>query len=171
MGVRDEEIQRIKNYAKGLGVELVFASPDGSGDQASWSTDGSRITIYTQKHKSKTDIIFDLIHELSHHLAWVHKGRTTLLKTDRALDRENLRTKKDPPIAKEQRKIIYEDEKSDAEYQPLIFAELNIKIPKYKFLAQKDLDVWAYYKYYMNGDFPSLTDYKEKRKELQRKYN
>ena len=170
MGIRDEEIQRIKNYAKGLGVELVFAPANGSGDQAEWLTDGSRITIYTQKCKSKTDIIFDAIHEFAHMLAWIHRGRTSPLKTDRALDKENNRSKKDPPISKDQRKIIYEDEKNDAEYQPLIFAELNIKILKYKFLAQKDLDVWAYYVYYLNGDFPSLTEYKQKRKELQKKY-
>lgn len=170
MGIRDLEIERIKNYAKGLGVEIVFKPPQGAGHQAEWANDGSQITIYTHKKKSKMDLILDLIHELAHHISWVHEGRTIPLKTDRALDSEDSRRRNDPPIAKSQRKLIYESEKFDAQYQEIIFNELGITIPKYKFLAARDLDIWVYFRYYQSGDFPSREENRIKYKELLEKY-
>lgn len=170
MGIRDTEIEKLKSYAKALGVEIVFLKPTGTGEIASWTLDGSTIYIYTHKKNSKTDVIFHLLHELAHHISWTHNGRKTPLKTDRALDREDRRKKHDPPIPKSQRKIIYESEKYDAEYQEIIFTELGLKIPKYKFLAQRDLDVWAYLRYHISGDFPSIQETRLKRKELLEKY-
>jgi hypothetical protein len=73
-------------------------------------------------------------------------------------------------VPKDQRKLIYETEKADAEYQEQIFHELNIKIPKQRFYIERDLGVWMYEQYYIDGKFPTGKRRKAHRKILIKKY-
>jgi hypothetical protein len=166
MGIRDNDLKRLQKYAEGLGIKVVWKQWKENDPDASWTTDGSEITIYEHPRQSKTDVILSFIHELGHHQAWIYNGRKEDLKTNRALDLDEKRKTDDPPIPKEQRKLIYESEKNDADYQDLIFKELNLNIPYKKFIVNKKLDVWMYYRYYITGEYPTQTERDKKRKQL-----
>lgn len=171
MGIRDNEIQRLEQYAKGLGIKVVWRTWQKGDPGASWATDGSEITLYTYPSQSKTQIILNFIHELAHHLSWVYNGRKGNLKTDRILDKDDNRQKrKDPPLPKSERKLIYEGERKDSEYQDLIFKELNLKISKQKFYINKKLDNWVYYRYYQSGEDPTQKEINLKKRKLINEY-
>ena len=170
MGIRDREIERIVKYANGLGVKVIWKKYKRGDDGASWHLDGSAIEMYVWPDKSKTQIILDFIHELGHHMAWVYSGRKNDLKTDRAYELDGARGKKDPPISKAQRKIIYEAEKYDSQYRDQIFKELGIKIPKYRLDADKEYDFWIYRRYYLTGKIPTEKEMRVKRRELIEKH-
>ena len=56
MGIRDDEIQRLVHYAKGMGVKVTFSNTLSSGMAAAWATDGSEILINNKTNLSKTEV-------------------------------------------------------------------------------------------------------------------
>lgn len=171
---RSEEIKRLEQYAKGLGVNIHYRKHK-RGDQ-----DGAHITVlnsYTSEmvvfynsRTSKKDIIMKLIHELGHHLSWVYRGRQDSLALMDALHVESSRQPEDPPIPKSKRKLIYEMEKEDTKYWEYIVTELGINIKKEELEVERQLDIWIYKQYYLNGDAPTIKEIQNKRKELVHKY-
>lgn len=171
MGIRDDEIKKLEHYARGLGIKVTWTQyKRGSDVGASWVSDGSEIIICVRPRESKTAIILKFLHELAHHMAYVYSGRVGDFKTDQALNAEDDRSPNDPILPKEQRKLIYIAERDDAQYRDQIYHEVGIKIPKYIFLADKALDIWIYYRYYLTGHFPTYRSIKKKKKELLKKY-
>jgi hypothetical protein len=165
-----KELNRLVQYAESLGIKVEFKDSSKGHVCAEWTTDGTEITVYSSKSKSITQNILDLLHEVSHHIAWTHKGRKTPIRTDEALMAEDRRHKKSPPIPKSKRKIIYEDERFDSQYQELIYNELGLKIPRWKVQAERDLSNWIYYRYFQSGDYPGSIETKAKKQELVAKY-
>jgi hypothetical protein len=161
MGIRDKEITRIENYARGLGTKIEWKRYISGGTDAEWFADGEKIAIYQWPRKSKTMTILTLVHELAHHLAWVNAGRKEDPKVTEALEADANHVKGQPPIAKEYRKIIYELERDDAMLRDKIFTDLNLKVPLYKFKADKKVDVWYYRQFYLTGKRPTNKAYKE----------
>jgi len=171
---RSEEIKRLEQYAKGLGVNIHYRKYPKGG------TDGAHITIlnsytsemvvYYNSRTSKKDIVLKLIHELGHHLSWVYRGRQDSTALMDALVVEADRHPEDPPIPKAKRKLIYEMEKADTQYWEFIVTELGIKLPKEELELERQLDIWIYKQYYLKGDIPSVFEIKVKRQELVDKY-
>lgn len=172
MGVRDEEIQRLIHYGKGLGVKVIIYSKGKRGAAAEWTLDGSQIQVYAGANKSKTDIILDLIHELGHHVWFIHeKNRQPDMKFDKAITRENLfQVDTDVPTPKHLRKKIWDVELAGTAYWDIIYKDTNIKIPTWKLQAAKEFDMWMYEMYYENGHFPRGKDRRERYLEVQAKY-
>lgn len=167
MGIRDEEIARIVKYAQGLGITVTWkVHKKGDNTGASWSTDGSDITMYTEPTKTKTQIILDFIHELAHHMAFIADGRTVKKKVDDAFgamdDEEN-------PATKDERRLVYMSEKEDSFYRYKVYDELGIKIPLWKLEVDRQLDVWYYKHYWRTGKDPIRKQVRKKRKELHKK--
>lgn len=165
----EKEFERMKKYAEGLGIKVRITSIDDGHIAAEWTTDGSEITFFNFKKEGWLNLCLSFIHELSHHIAWVYAGRKSDFKTDEALYNEDKR-KIGEKLDKKQRKLIYETEKNDAQYQLVIWNELNLNIPKWRVELERDLDIWIYYQYYLKGEFPYKTDIAVKRKELTKKY-
>jgi hypothetical protein len=163
MGIRDEELKRIEKYAQGLGIKVTYKKQGPQDPEADWAVDGSEITVYLRNRQSKTHIILDLIHELGHHMYWVHNDRKIPIKLDTALSREN--------PTKKQRKAILEDEQNGALYHLLIYKELGLKIPEWKVIVERDIQLEIYKYYYRNGDFPTVKERKIMRKKLNEKYS
>lgn len=156
MGIRDEEIQRLINYGKGLGVKIIIYNKSNPAADAQWSLDGTMIQVFAGPTKSKTDIILDLIHELGHHVWFIHeKDRQPDMKFDEAITRENL-FQKDPstPTPKHLRKKIWDVEVAGTRWWDVIYKDTNVKIPIWKVEAEKEFDTWMYEMYYENGHFP-----------------
>lgn len=164
----EKEFRRIKKYAEGLGIKVTLSNLTDDNAAAMWTTDGKEIVLFNYKKEGWLSLCLSFIHELAHHMAWVYSGRKTDLKTDQALYNESER-KKDETISKEDRKLIYESEKNDAQYQTVIWNELNLKIPKWRVELEKELDIWIYYQYYLKGYFPIKKEIKQKRSELKSK--
>lgn len=167
MGIRDEEIKRLEHYCKALGIQVYWKSyVPHSHVGAEWVDDGSEITIYYRKNESKLKLILKLVHELGHHLGWVHAGRTHDLATNQALYDQD----QDMILNKEERKLIYITERDDAQYRKKIYDEVGLKIPLHIFYTDIDLDTWIYYRYYVTGKFPTYKSIAKKKKELMEKY-
>lgn len=170
MSKKDEEIKKLERYAQGLGIKVSWLQHKKGLPGAEWHSDGSQINIYIWPRKSKTQIILDFVHELAHHMSWVYSGRKTDFKTDQALELDENRKPGDPPIPKEQRKIIYLAEKNDAKYRKKIVKELGLSVSPALLKIDIKLDIWIYKKYYLTGDAPSYKDIKKKLRELKAKY-
>lgn len=167
MGIRDEEIKRLEHYAKGLGIKVTWKPyKKGTHVGAEWTTDGSEIIIYVRNRMSKSLIILNFIHELGHHMAYIYKGRPGQMKSDDVLIKEA----EGKTLTKQERRLLYKEEVADYKYRELIYEEVGIKIPKYIFLADIDLDRWLYYRYYVDGKFPTYKKAAEKYKEFKKKY-
>jgi len=164
MGIRDEELSRLKKYAHALGTKITFKPyVPHSGDAASWvlSDNGEiELIIYTASSTSKTELIIAIVHELAHQLSYIYQGR----KLDETLN--VVLEKEDHEVTKSERKRIYEMEVADALYQENIWNELNIKIPMYKLKASLAFDEWIYRKFYEDGVFPP----KKERTEIKRSF-
>jgi hypothetical protein len=168
MSVRDDEIKRIEQYAAGLGIKVVWKQHTRGGPGAEWAIDGSQIIMYTWNSKTKTEIVMDFIHELAHHMAWVNNNRKDDQKT---IDAFHFAMQAPPAdVPKEQRRLIYENERDDARFQDKIVQELNIKVPKYKIQAEHDISTWMYKRYWLDGKFPDRAARRTKKKELRKKY-
>lgn len=167
MHIRDREIDRLKKYATALGVKVTLSTQTSDNAvAASWTTDGSNITIYVNKSHSKTDTILSLIHELGHHLWFIYeKERQPDLKIEEALMY---------PITKEMpkklRKKIYNLEVESAKYWDIIVKDVDIKIPKWKIEMAAEFDIWQYEVYYKTAEFPTDEEQINKHKQLIQKY-
>lgn len=166
MSIRDKELARIEAYAKGLGIKITWKKyVRGQITAADWSVEGNEITVYSWSRRSKTGIILDLVHEFAHHMAWIASDKKTPLRVERALQADDSGT-----ATKEELKIIYEMEKSDARFQERIFKELQLTIPMWKFKARKKLDLWVYKRLWVTGKFPGEKVIKLKRQELDARF-
>lgn len=172
MSIRDEEIKRLTFYAKGLGVKVTIWNKRKSGAAAEWTLDGSQIEVYAAPGTSKTEVILSLIHELGHHVWFIHeKERQPDLKFEEAIERENLvEENSKTPAPKHLRKKIYDVEKASTEWWLSIYKETDIKIPEWKLRAAMEFDMWMYEEYYETGFFPKGRRRREKYKEVQSKH-
>lgn len=172
VGIRDEEIQRLIHYGKGMGVKVIIYSESSPGADAEWTLDGSMIQIYGVKNKSKTDVILDLIHELGHHVWFVHeKDRQPDMKFDEAITRENLSQEETGvPTPKHLRKKIWDVEVAGTKWWETIYKDTNVKIPMWKLEAAKEFDMWMYEMYYETGHFPKGKGKREYYLKVQQKY-
>ena len=165
MGIRDSEISRLVSYLKGLGVVVKFSSKKNAPADAECAIDNSEIIVYLKYNKSKTQIILSLLHEAGHAVSTIHeKNRKIDPKLDKALGKEEHK------LSKKERKVIYDDELVSASYWDIIVKDVDLKLPKWKIDAQKEIDLWVYKFYYTKGFFPSSQVKREKIKEIIQKW-
>lgn len=162
--IRDEEIQRLINYAKGMGLKVSFI--DDYPDAAGWVLDGTEILVNPKYCRSKLETVLTLIHEIAHHLWFIHqKNREPDLKFEEAIDRHNCENSA-TPAPKNLRHKIFKVEESSAKWWESIYKETNMKFPIKKLYVQRDFDVWQYEFYYEEGRFPNRKEQRSKFKEI-----
>lgn len=171
--VRDKEIERLIHYAKGLNVKVTLYQKSKKGTAAEWTVDGTEIRVYTNKSTSKTDVILRMIHELAHHVWFIHeRDRQPDLKFIEAVDRECLveQEKSKTPAPKHLRKKIYDMEKDSTAWWESIYKEVDIKVPIWKLYAEMEYDTWVYEVYYETGFTPKYKIREEKYREIYDKH-
>lgn len=161
----EKELSRLIKYAEALNIKVIFSNKK-SDCFAEWDSDGVSITIYKSKAKKPLELVLLMFHELSHHLAWVHKGKKIPLKTDHILKK----AANGAELTEIQRKHLYEDEKSDYQYQQIIHKEIDSKVPLWRLNAEIAFDEWIYRYYWLKNDWPTAKDRKAKKTEFIRKY-
>jgi len=169
MGIRDAELKRLENYGRSLGITITYDSKSqNSPDDGYFAVVSKKplIHIFRNNHSSKIELIFTLLHEISHYLSWVYRGRKNTPTIDRALEAEADRSVTGVSVPKKLRKVIRDLEVGDLEYQDLIVKELNLKINKDLHEKQKQIDAWIFEFYYANGDFPGIDQIKNKKAEI-----
>lgn len=173
MSIRDTEIDRLTKYCQALGLTVNYRryKPGDPGAEVV-AVEGvpTTVNIYIWPGKSKTHIVLDFIHELAHMVSYIYNGRRDSQDLLDALTEEDQRKPGQSPIAKWKRKLIYDCERKDAAYRYNIIKELDIKVPKHKFMADMELDLWIYKYFYITGDYPKREDVRNKKKELKEKY-
>lgn len=158
MNIRDDEIKRLIQYAKSLGLTVAWKEHKRGDPGATWlQTDNVPVGIemFVYKGQSKISIILTLLHELAHHLEFVYNGRKDSPELIEALYQAD---NKHTVVSKAQRKLIFETEKAACPYRELIANELGLKIPMYKLKADIDLDIWIYKHYYLTGKLPTNNE-------------
>lgn len=168
--VRDQEIQRLVNYAKGLGLKVTFSSKKSDND-AEWYIDNSGLIIYKNKNTPKIDIVLSLIHEIGHskHSIW-EKDRGIDSKFDEALTHFSESEEKGIDPKKRQRKVLLDYEIAGTNYWHEIYTDTNMKFPIWRLEAQMEFDIWQFEYFYENGVYPSKKIKKVKLKEINEKH-
>lgn len=163
MSYLDNELARIEKYIAGLGIKLIKRQKQDKDsdtkDYGSWSP--GEIEIFPNEHKTKTDLIMTLLHEIGHHLYYQHNDKPEI--PNEILIAYSIMTKA-------QRKKIYEYEKNGISLMPTIAIELGLKIPLYKIYLQSEFDIWQYEVFYETGEFPNAKERNLKIKELKKLY-
>ncbi|HWY36832.1 MAG TPA: hypothetical protein VNX68_19455 [Nitrosopumilaceae archaeon] len=169
--IRDEEIQRLTNYIKGIGLKVTFISQKRANFAAAWYLDNSAIEICKNKNKTKIETILSLIHELGHALHNIHeKDRQVDTKFDGAISHVDKAEEEDTDTQKRQRKTIFDNEVAGAQYWHQIYKETNMKFAIWRLDAAMEYDIWNYEVHYETGDYPSWAAKKKKRKEVMNRY-
>src|ERR1700688_1442617 len=109
--IRDQEIERLINYIKGLGLKVSFSSKK-TDCSAFWYLDNSAIVICknSTKNNSKIETVLSLIHEIGHALHNIHeKDRQVDTKFEQALSHVDEAEELGIDTQKKQRKIILND--------------------------------------------------------------
>lgn len=168
--VRDDEIQRLVNYIKGIGVKISFSSKK-SEDVALWYLDNSGIVIYKAKNTTKIETVLSLIHEIGHslHCVW-ENGRKIDTKFEKAILQVNEADSLEIDTKKRDRKIILDSEIAGTRYWHSIYLETGMKFPIWRLELQMEYDVWNYQIFYETGSYPRPKDKKAKKIELHAKY-
>ena len=168
--IRDQEIQRLINYAKGLGLTVRFTSKK-EDYSAVWYLDNSGIVICKQNNKSKIDTVLSLIHEIAHakHNIW-EKNREIDSKFENALDHVDRAEEMEVDTSKGQRKIVLDNEIAGTRYWHEIYTETDMKFPIWRLEAQMAYDTWQYRVFYDTDNYPTRKQRVAKFKELTAKH-
>ena len=171
MGIRDNEILRLKKYAEGLGIKVIFKKYTKGVGGAEWDMEDRIITLYTSKDDNKTTLILAFLHELGHHLDWVYKNKKLTKQSFKAFELLNAGPiyGERLDIPKKYRDIIYEEEKSGVYYMDIIHRELDLKIPLWKVKMAQDTDLMDYESLSKTGRFLTTKEVRSYRK-LNKKY-
>jgi len=171
MGIRQEEFDRVIKYAKGLGINVVRKRYKRNDPGGTYDHESQTIELYEWPGQSYTCKIFIMLHELGHHLDWVHimqEGNSILL--NKAWEREwERRPRVSKPTPKYLRRHIYNSECKAIDYMAVIYKELRLNIPKWKLEYEMALDRWVYLRYYQTGDYPTNKEQKEWKRQWRRK--
>lgn len=154
MSWQDEDIKKLKHYAKAHGLKVNFKKKNGGGFGAEYVAD-DYITIFVGSRTTKIDIILCLLHELGHHLDYIIRGDDSRA-TSEALNLLHNKTTK--IITKAQRKLIYEAEKPGIMLMPYFVNYLNLNIDKKRVQLQKLIDINVYRVYMQTGRFPNVKE-------------
>ncbi len=174
MNCRDKDIKKLYNYAKSLGIEIKKVPNIRLSPAAAWNyTDIKKpiIEIRDRPYRRKTTLILILLHELGHHLDWIHNNKKISEIEIKAhiLDGER-NPKQDPPIGKKYRKAIYDSEVRGIYYIDIIAKELDLSLPMWKIRACQEFDIWLYKMYLKTGNETTAKEQTEKDKELRKKH-
>lgn len=168
--VRDEEIKRLVKYAEGLGLRVKFSYKLGA-DSASWTLDGTEIWINQNPYNSKTETILSLIHELGHHLWFIHqRDRQPDLKFEEAIVRHDSHMESNSITPKNLRQKILRVEREGTKWWEVVYKDTNIKIPLWKVHLAMEFDIWMYEEFAETGFFPKRKARRKKTAELLPKY-
>jgi hypothetical protein len=168
--IRDQEIQRLINYAKGLGLTVSFSSKK-EDCCALWYLDNSGIVIYKNQNKTKIETVLSLIHEIAHAKHNIYeKNRQIDKKLEGALDHVEEAEEEEAEAKKRQRKIILDNEIAGTRYWGEIYKETNMKFPIWRLEAAKEFDVWIYEVLYETGLGPTYKKRCKKSKEINKKH-
>lgn len=172
MSKRDEEIKRLISYAKGHGLKVTLSRAARKGDAAAtWSLDGSEIEVFIRASTSKTSIILSLMHELGHHLWFVHeRDRKPDLKFEDALAVVDRREASGKIAGKRYRKKILNIEIAGTTWWDVIYKDTNLSVPKWKVDMQKEFDIWNYQVWCDTGVDATQAERYAKFKELTEKW-
>lgn len=164
--IRDEEIKRLINYAKGLNCPVNLFEGSGEGCHGQFHTDGSRIDVYT-KNLSKVYVVLVLIHEIAHLTGFIRDfNRKPDVEYNEAFHSLNDSFNLGKAYSKKDRKILYEAEMADMKYWDEIIMNCNIRIPAHRVEEEVQYNTWCYTYFYEKGDFPSRKQEKAERKRI-----
>lgn len=168
--IRDEEIQRLIDYIKGIGLKVTFSSKK-SYDSAFWYLDNTGIVVFKKNNQSKIDTVLSLIHEIGHakHNLW-EKNREIDPKFEKALDHVDDAEEQGTDTKKRHRKTILDNEIAGTKYWDEIYHETNMKFPIWRLEVAKLYDVYQYEYFYEHGSYPTTKERKKKYKEIVSKH-
>lgn len=175
MGVRDDDLKKLLAYAKGVGADVKFERHKrGDWAGAYWDFENPlfpKIILATWPRQTKTSLILSLVHELGHHMDWIHNNRAISARYISAAEKEfDRKSRRDKVIAKKWRQVFYKSEMDGLEYHEMIAKESQIKLPRWKVIKERESDRWIYTIYLKTGNVPTSKQLQQKQKGLRKRY-
>jgi hypothetical protein len=168
MGVRDDELKRLTQYANSMGVRVVYKTLTSSSTAAAdWSLDGDEIRIFISPKSSKINTILCLIHELGHQLSHIYDDDR---KNPRSLVRALEKEAESIPLTRHQRWLILKSELAGMQWWHIIYNETKMSFPIKKMWLMRDWDQWWYTYYFQVGRPPKKSECAEKLRQLREVY-
>jgi hypothetical protein len=167
----DTQLGTLVSYAKGLGLAVYFREWKKGFPAAQWQLDGACIEIYRKKNQSKMQTIICLIHEVSHHLDFIHhKNRQYDEEFGESLEALDNSTLLKERTKKRDRLILYKNEARSAQWWDTVYKECNLTFPISRLHLEREFDLFWYHYYYENDKYPTGKLLQKKRRELRKKY-
>lgn len=162
--VRDLEIKRLVLYLKACNVKVTIR--DYAFDHMGEVTGDipAKININKRRHTSKTELVLTLLHEACH-------IKYSSLHPDLHFEGLDVEANGDfKKATKKQRYDNYKFEHDSLQLMPDLAMELGIKIPEWKILMQRDLDIWEHYHFYENDIYPNRKESRIQLRKLKLRY-
>jgi hypothetical protein len=172
MGIRDDEINRIKKYAQGLGVIIKFVPYFKGAGAADWSWQDKTINIYMHSGVTKISIILSLLHEIGHHLDWIYKNKQTANKVETAYTDlvQGMMHGQRTDLNQETRNIILKEELDAIHYMSIIYKELDLKFPYWRLKVAQAMDAFDYKMLAKQGRFSTGSEYRDYKNKMKKYY-
>jgi len=156
------DIDLILDHARSNGITISilpqFKSNNNAAEVCLYSKE---ITVWVKKRAAKSAIIASLLHELGH--------LRSFLEDRKLFDHYFEASLLDNPT-KADRFVIYTREMLDISRMVEIADSLALGIPRDYLRANRDMDIWQYYYWYMNGKYPDKQQRVAKQNELTERY-
>lgn len=153
-GPRDD-LQRLMNYARGLGVKVRTKPCEYDGPGAYYIHEPPTIVLSEYSGQSITRKVLNLLHELGHHLDWIYKNKRVAKADEKALIADNDRLPGQPPLSQRLRQRIFRLEWDGTAYMPQIAKECDLSIPMWKVEADMKTDRWVARVFLDTGEWPT----------------
>ncbi len=156
-------MERLVAYAKGLGLSVrILPEVPGLGEAGTYEVSGdgtAELTVYTHKRQSRLEVVLTLIHEIGHHLDYVHKFR---------------RLESFVGVVEAEAEGRYEDilktEIAGTKYWRRIYTDTACSFPVWRLYLAMEFDIWQYVFLRDTGKYPTRAQRRRKRMQLTREH-
>lgn len=165
-----QDIMKLRSYAKGLGVKVVFKKVKRRNFDAAYDT-SKKVPEIVVLATAPTRQILSLLHELGHHLDWVYRGKSegyleSLPYYASAGEKTETGSK---VLTKKQRGAVRKAEYNATLYMDQIHEECGLFIPKWKVYRDMITDRLVANYYYETGKEMTFSEVSKHQKRLTKK--
>jgi hypothetical protein len=167
MTKKQRDLKKLKAYSRALGLKTVFKKGKRENPGASWSTD-LVLTFYIRSYTTAKQTILNFLHELGHHRSYIAHNK---IHNDMLLDALNTEDTRQGPydhkVDKSMRELILKDEIHASTFRQDIRKQLDLEsVTELDLDVDIKLDIWIYTFYYKKGEFPTLKQVSNARKNI-----
>lgn len=151
-----KDLKKLRAYARSLGIKVTVKrwKPSLKVDWgAEWILDPppQQIILYPRSYTTTTTLVLNLLHELGHHLDFVHRNKVVSDLEGQAIYNEGIKGR---VLTQKERHFVRQSEYLGTGYMEPIWTELGLSVPLWKVRGDVDTDRWVADYFYEHGKYP-----------------